>query len=93
MDRRSFIYTGGLAAAGIALTGCGDGDGLRPAPPGPTLAASQNFQDRNFGPPPISDRLNQGPFPQYGSGAVVPDSDVVMATVSHGNPTLDSARA
>ena len=86
MDRRSFIYTGGLAAAGIALTGCGDGDGLRPAPPGPTLAASQNFQDRNFGPPPISDRLNQGPFPQYGSGAVVPDSDVVMATVSHREP-------
>jgi hypothetical protein len=30
--------------------------------------------------PPILDRLYQGPFPQYGPGAVVPDSDVAMIT-------------
>ena len=30
--------------------------------------------------PPVSDRLYQGPFPQYGPGAVVPDSDVAMVT-------------
>jgi hypothetical protein len=30
--------------------------------------------------PPVTDRLYQGPFPQYGPGAVVPDSDVSMVT-------------
>ena len=30
--------------------------------------------------PTVPDRLYQGPFPQYGPGAVVPDSDVAMVT-------------
>ena len=30
--------------------------------------------------PPVRDRLNQGPFPQYPPDAVIPTDDVVMAT-------------
>lgn len=85
MDRRSFMYAGGFAATGVALSGCARDDGQQPPPPS-TVATPKNFQDRDFGPPPITDRLNQGPFTQYGSGAVVPDSDVVMATVAHREP-------
>ncbi|MGH6612714.1 hypothetical protein [Sphingomonas sp.] len=38
--------------------------------------------------PPVPDRLYQGPFPQYGAGAVVPGSEVVMVT----SPSRDIVR-
>jgi hypothetical protein len=40
-----------------------------------------NWEKYDFGAgPEVRDRLYQGPFPQYGPGAVVPESDVVMVT-------------
>ncbi|MDO8185529.1 hypothetical protein Q5424_16915 [Conexibacter sp. JD483] len=86
MDRRSFLRTGGIAALASAVA------------PGRALAGEQpqaqaafvpadNFEDANFGSGPrISNRLNQGPFPQYAPESVVPDSDVMMATVAHREP-------
>ncbi len=40
-----------------------------------------NWDKYDWGPgPAVPDRLYQGPFPQYGPCAVVPDSDVAMVT-------------
>jgi hypothetical protein len=42
---------------------------------------AHNWGNYDFGSgPQVSDRLNQGPFPQYPPGAVIPTDDVVMTT-------------
>lgn len=71
MHRRSFLKSGGLAAA-IA------GVGARKAYP---FVPAHNWDRYDFGlGPPVRDRLNQGPFPQYAPEAVFPGGDVAMGT-------------
>lgn len=42
-----------------------------------------NWGNYDFGPgPPVTDRLNQGPFPQYPPHAVIPSDEVVMTTTA-----------
>ena len=44
---------------------------------------AHNWGNYDFGyGPRVSDRLNQGPFPQYPPDAVIPTDDVVMTTTS-----------
>src|ERR1035441_7693474 len=44
---------------------------------------AHNWGNYNFGSgPPVADRLNQGPFPQYPPDSVIPNDDVVMTTTS-----------
>jgi len=44
---------------------------------------AHNWGNYDFGSGPrVSDRLNQGPFPQYPPDAVIPTDDVVMTTTS-----------
>jgi len=71
MDRRSFLKS--AAATGFSL---GLSDVLAHA-----SAPEHNWYKYDWGSgPPVPDRLYQGPFPQYGPCAVVPDSDVAMVT-------------
>src|SRR5581483_8504374 len=71
MDRRKFLKSG--AATGIAM-------GLY-KPLANAYIPEHNWDKYDWGPgPAVPDRLYQGPFPQYGPGAVIPDSDVVMIT-------------
>jgi hypothetical protein len=45
------------------------------------LVPSHNWDKYDFGSgPPVTDRLNQGPFGQYPPDAVIPNDDVVMTT-------------
>jgi hypothetical protein len=71
MDRRRFLKS--ATATGLAL-------GLYRVPA--KAATPEHNWDRYDwgGGPPVPDRLYQGPFPQYGPCAVVPDSDVWMIT-------------
>src|SRR3954471_24888043 len=73
MRRRDFLkISAGVAAAG-GLVGT-RADGLVPA---------HNWGKYDFGSgPPVTDRLNQGPFPQYPPDAVIPTDDVVMTTTA-----------
>ncbi len=71
MDRRCFLKRGSLVAGAIGV--------------GATKAASfvpaHNWDKYDFGAgPPVGDRLNQGPFPQYPPERIFPGGDVVMAT-------------
>ncbi|MGB7191518.1 MAG: twin-arginine translocation signal domain-containing protein, partial [Acidobacteriaceae bacterium] len=76
MDRRSFLKT--AAIAGIA-GGVG-------SPVARAYVPAHNWGHYDFGSGPhITDRLNQGPFPQYPPEAISPGGDVVMATT----PTND----
>jgi hypothetical protein len=44
---------------------------------------SYNWGNYDFGSGPrVSDRLNQGPYPQYPPDAVIPTDDVVMTTTA-----------
>jgi len=71
MNRRNFFKSGGLA---VAVAGIG----AREARP---FVPAHNWDRYDFGSgPPISNRLNQGPFPQYPPEAVFPGGEVVMAT-------------
>ena len=71
MDRRSFLKS--AAATGLAV-------GLLKASANASIP-EHNWDKYDWGSgPPVPDRLYQGPFPQYGPGAVVPDSDVSMIT-------------
>jgi len=71
MNRRSFFKAGGLAAATAGLR-AGVGSAYVPA---------HNWDRYDFGyGPTITNRLNQGPFPQYPPEAVFPGGEVVMAT-------------
>ncbi|HEX4005364.1 MAG TPA: hypothetical protein VHX60_04270 [Acidobacteriaceae bacterium] len=60
------------AGAGLAGVPAGRAEGFVPA---------HNWGKYDFGSgPAVSDRLDQGPFPQYPPDAVIPGDDVVMTT-------------
>ena len=70
VNRRRFLQTAGA----VTLTGMGVTDAVSYVP-------EHNWEGYGWGADPeVKDRLYQGPFPQYGPGAIVPDSDVVMVT-------------
>ena len=69
MDRRSLLKFG---AAGL---------GAAVARPSLGFVPAHNWDRYDWGTaPPVSDRLYQGPFPQYAPEEVLPGSEVVMAT-------------
>jgi len=71
MDRRFLLKS--AAATSLAL-------GLY-RPSAQASIPEHNWEKYDWGGgPPVPDRLYQGPFPQYGPCAVVPDSDVSMVT-------------
>ena len=71
MYRRDFLKTG-IALAVATELGTGKAKGFVP---------DHNWGNYDFGcGPKVTDRLNQGPFPQYPPNAVIPTDDVVMAT-------------
>jgi hypothetical protein len=71
MNRRSFLKS--AAATGVAAS-------LLKSSANAAIP-EHNWDNYDWGPgPAVPDRLYQGPFPQYGPGAVVPDSDVSMIT-------------
>lgn len=71
MQRRDFLRTGAALALGAEL---GAGKAL-------ALVPAHNWDKYDFGSgPAVSDRLDQGPFPQYPPDAVIPTDDVVMTT-------------
>ncbi|HET7099576.1 MAG TPA: twin-arginine translocation signal domain-containing protein, partial [Terriglobia bacterium] len=77
MDRRSFLKAGGVAAVAA---------GLAPAEAHGTVAA-HNWGKYDFGSgPTVTDRLNQGPFPQDPPDAIVPGDQVVMTTTPSDQP-------
>jgi hypothetical protein len=73
MQRRDFLKSGvALALAAELSTHKAEGS-----------VPTHNWGKYDFGPgPAVSDRLNQGPFPQYPPDAVIPNDDVVMTTTS-----------
>jgi len=71
MRRREFLKSS-VALAAVAELGVQSAHGLVPA---------HNWGKYDFGSgPPVTDRLNQGPFPQYPPDAVIPGDEVVMTT-------------
>ena len=73
MQRRDFLKST-VAVAVAAELGIGKAKADVPA---------HNWGKYDFGSgPPVNDRLNQGPFPQYPPDAVIPTDDVVMTTTS-----------
>ncbi|MBV9528488.1 twin-arginine translocation signal domain-containing protein [Sphingomonas sp.] len=71
--RRDFLKTSalGVAAAGAGLA----------APSGAQQVLEHNWSNYDWGSgPPVPDRLNQGPFSNYGADANAPGGEVVMAT-------------
>jgi len=71
MQRRDFLKSG-VALAVAAELGSGKANAFVP---------SHNWAKYDFGSgPQVTDRLNQGPFPQYPPDAVIPTDDVVMTT-------------
>src|ERR1700678_862372 len=73
MQRREFLKSS-VAIAVAGELGISTAQGLVPA---------HNWGSYDFGGgPKVTDRLNQGPFPQYPPDAVIPTDDVVMSTTS-----------
>jgi len=71
MKRREFLKSGVTLAVAAEL-GTGKARGYVP---------DHNWSGYDFGPGPrVTDRLNQGPFPQYPPNAVIPTDEVVMTT-------------
>jgi hypothetical protein len=71
MQRRDFLKSS-LALAVAAELGTAKAQAIVP---------SHNWGTYDFGSgPPVTDRLNQGPFPQYPPEAVIPTDQVVMTT-------------
>src|SRR5215813_6153338 len=71
MQRRDFLKRS-VALAVTAELGTTKAHGFVPA---------HNWDKYDFGSgPPVADRLNQGPFPQYAPEALIPTDDVVMTT-------------
>jgi hypothetical protein len=71
MNRRHFLKRGGALAV-AAGAGTTTSQAFVPA---------HNWGKYDFGSgPPVTDRLDQGPFPQYPPDAVIPNDDVVMTT-------------
>jgi hypothetical protein len=80
MRRRDFLKSG---AALAAVTGVSKEAAKGGMPQGDGVVAAHNWGNYDFGPGPVvADRLNQGPFPQYGPEAVIPSDDVVMTTTA-----------
>ena len=73
MLRRDFLKSSVALAAAVEL-GAGEAHGL---------VRAHNWGNYDFGSgPPVKDRLNQGPFPQYPPDAVIPTDEVVMTTTA-----------
>jgi hypothetical protein len=72
MDRRSFLKAGSAAAIAARV-------GTARAQQGIVVPHNWGEYDFGFG-PKVSDRLNQGPFPQDSPVAVIPTDQVVMTT-------------
>src|ERR1700761_647362 len=71
MQRREFLKST-VAVALAAELGVGKTE---------AKVAAHNWMNYDFGSgPPVSDRLNQGPCPQYPPDALIPTDDVVMTT-------------
>ena len=71
MQRRDFLKSG-VALAVAAEVGMGKAHGF---------VRAHNWDKYDFGSgPTVTDRLNQGPFPQYQPDAAIPTDDVVMTT-------------
>jgi hypothetical protein len=71
MQRRDFLKST-VAVAVAAELGIGKAQ---------AKVAAHNWINYDFGSgPPVADRLNQGPFPQYPPDALIPADDVVMTT-------------
>src|ERR1700761_1701345 len=71
MQRREFLKST-VAVALAAELGVGKTE---------AKVAAHNWTNYDFGSgPPVTDRLNQGPFPQYPPDALIPTDDVVMTT-------------
>ena len=71
MQRRDFLKSS-VALAVAAELGAGKAHGL---------VRAHNWDKYDFGSgPTVTDRLNQGPFPQYAPDAAIPTDDVVMTT-------------
>ena len=71
MDRRNFLKTGTLMAGAAGIT-------ARSASP---FVPAHNWDKYDFGAgPPVANRLNQGPFPEYPPERIFPGGEVVMAT-------------
>lgn len=78
MDRRSFLMTGGAAAIAAGTMGANAQEGI---------IAAHNWGKYDFGSGPrVTDRLNQGPFPQYPPDALIPTDEVVMTTTPSDQP-------
>src|SRR6202041_3691764 len=70
MQRRDFLKS--TVAVAVAELGIGKAQAKIPA---------HNWGNYDFGSgPQVTDRLNQGPFPQYAPDAAIPGDDVVMTT-------------
>ncbi|HET8668850.1 MAG TPA: hypothetical protein VFM10_12775 [Terriglobales bacterium] len=71
MNRRTFLKT--TTATGLTAGLC--------SATARAYIPEHSWENYDWGAgPAVRDRLYQGPFPQYGPGAVVPESDVVMVT-------------
>jgi hypothetical protein len=71
MQRRDFLKSS-VAVAVAAEFGIGKAQ---------AKVSAHNWGGFDYGSgPKVSDRLNQGPFPQYAPDAVIPSDDVVMTT-------------
>ncbi|HXY41166.1 MAG TPA: hypothetical protein VEQ10_15945 [Vicinamibacteria bacterium] len=69
--RRTFLKAVGAGAVAAGL----------PPRAARAFVPAHNWDRYDWGTaPPVRDRLNQGPFPQYAPEEVIPGSDVVMAT-------------
>ncbi len=77
MRRRDFLKTGVvLAGTTAAMAEVARGKG-------PGFVQAHNWSGYDFGSGPVvTDRLNQGPFPQYPPDAVIPTDEVVMTTTA-----------
>ena len=76
VNRRDFLRTGGALAVAVRA-GMGTAQGR---------VWSHNWDKYDFGSgPPVSDRLNQGPFSQYPPDASIPSDNVVMTTTPSGD--------
>lgn len=93
MNRRNFLKTGGALAIAAGTGAKGDPRyipsnnlGHYDYGSGPVVP-THNWGHYNFGSgPTVTDRLDQGPFPQYPPDATIPNDDVVMATTPSFEP-------
>jgi hypothetical protein len=80
VQRRDFLKIGVASAA--ATRGIAKAD-----------VPAHNWGNYDFGSgPKVSERLNQGPFPQYPPAAVIPTDDVVMTTTPSDDVVRISAK-